>query len=125
MVGHFDAGLLIGDTSSSAFLTQITTPEDPIFGSTATITNRFHRPTVKRLVPTLDAKLGLDYTVCFCNKSSLTLEAGYSANRYWDTFDLIRGDVSQTVDVLAQKITSVTTNSFSVYGPYAQLTWHI
>lgn len=125
VVGHFDTGLLIGDTYASSFVTLVSTVVDPIVGPTTAVTNRFTRPSLKHVVPNLDAKLGLDYTFCFCNKSSLTVEVGYSAYRYWDAFNIIRGDISSTVDVPAQKITAIETNNFSVNGPYAEVSWHM
>ncbi|MFT3741833.1 MAG: Lpg1974 family pore-forming outer membrane protein [Gammaproteobacteria bacterium] len=40
-----------------------------------------------RVVPTFDAKLGLNYTWLFQNQSALTLEAGYQVTRFFDVVD--------------------------------------
>jgi hypothetical protein len=55
----------------------------------------FRHPDQRRVVPNVDAKLGLDWTYQFCNcsRSKLTIEAGYMVSHYWDVVDrLSRAD---------------------------------
>lgn len=125
LVGHFNSALLIGHVDSSNIITQEGTIVEPEVLPPTFTTNRYTRPSLSRVVPNVDAKLGVDYTHCFCNGSGLTLEVGYSANKFWDTFDLIRGDSANSTTPLTQRVTDVATNSFAFHGPYATLSYHL
>lgn len=67
-----------------------------------------------RVVPAIDAKLGLNYTFIFKNRSTFTLEAGYQTSHYFDS---------------VEKVNSLTgtseTNSVDYSGPYASLNYAI
>lgn len=49
----------------------------------------FHQPNETRIVPNIDAKLGLEYSYSFCNcpKTKVTLEAGYYVSHYFNAVD--------------------------------------
>lgn len=49
----------------------------------------FRHPDETRVVPNIDAKLGLDWTYQFCNcsRSKLTIEAGYLVSHYFNAID--------------------------------------
>ena len=76
-----------------------------------------------RVVPTFDAKLGLDYTYIFENQSMLTLEAGYQWTQYINAVDTL----STTPIVGAVGLGSVTrtTSSVGYDGPYLTLNWKV
>jgi hypothetical protein len=55
----------------------------------------FRHPDQRRVVPNIDAKLGVDWTYQFCNcsRSRVTIEAGYMVSHYFDVVDrLSRAD---------------------------------
>lgn len=70
------------------------------------------------VVPALDLKLGLDYTMCFCNgnSSELRFELGYWVKHYFDAVNQI--NVSDGENDL---VTSNTLNSVSFHGLYLTL----
>jgi hypothetical protein len=73
-----------------------------------------------RVVPGIDAKLGLSYSVPFNhNASNMSIEAGYQTTQYFDVIDrmnvLPHGD-DRTV---------VTTSNVSFNGPYLSLSFKI
>jgi Legionella pneumophila major outer membrane protein precursor len=59
------------------------------FSESSNIEQNFRHPRRTRVVPNLDARLGLDYSYIFCNcsKTKLTLEVGYSVSHYFNTID--------------------------------------
>jgi hypothetical protein len=76
----------------------------PAFSLDQTVNN--HHPKETRVVPNIEAKLGLDYTYLFCNcsRTALTVEAGYQVSHYFnaiDKFDLLNpiSGFNNTLDV--------------------------
>ncbi len=66
-----------------------------------------------RVVPSLDAKLGFNYTVGFKNgTSNMTIEAGYQVTQYVDAIDKIQEN-------------GTTTSSVGFNGPYLSLNFKI
>lgn len=134
VVGHFDAALIVGNVdshlSNHAVISPLTAAGDVIF--TEVDDSRWHTPSVDRVVTSLSGKVGLDYSFCLCNKSSLTFEVGYQASKYFDAIDLLRGtvDISDTLigpifNTSQQLVTNSDTNDFEFRGPYVNVTWHI
>jgi hypothetical protein len=90
-----------------------------------------------RVVPVLDAKLGLNYTHTFQNQSLLTIEAGYQATQYINAVD--RLTVSTAEEPFATIVQSIisspsgadvvpfvshrSTSSIGFSGPYLSLNW--
>lgn len=70
-----------------------------------------------RIVPALDANLGLDYTYNLnnCSRSSIVVQAGYKVVYYWHSSDIITSD---TVTDLTNGISSHNDN-ICFDGPYA------
>lgn len=67
-------------------------------------------------VPALDIKLGLDYTLPFgCNRS-VTIEAGYWANHYFDALPNL-----QFVDDVHQALNTYQLDDVTFHGVYASL----
>lgn len=123
LVGHFDSALIVGEVEANSNLGfTFTSPALPI--SPVTTDNRFESPDLERVVGSVSGKLGADYTFCFCNKSSLTIEAGYQVNKFYDPFDLIRGDIPYA-PVIHQRITHILTNDLDVRGPYVNVTFRV
>ncbi len=112
---HLDGGLLIGNISdnqnassvtntsitSAATGTLLATGQDVIVGSSSADQNR-------RVVPFLDANLGVDYMYKFNNagQSSLTAELGYEASNYFNAI--------HTINVLG----GVNNENFTTHGPF-------
>lgn len=123
IVGHFDTSLIVGSVRSNNNITLRTIDGDDTGGAYAS----WSTPTSNRLVSSVSGKLGIDYTHCYCNKSSLTIEVGYLASKYFDAFDLTRGDV--LMDDMSSSnlpdLRDVETNNFSYRGPYINLTVHV
>jgi hypothetical protein len=84
-----------------------------------------------RVVPVLDAKLGLNYSHAFENESILTIEGGYQATQYIDAVDRLDGSASgvsaspQAGPVAASVQSSRTTSSVGFNGPYLSLNWKV
>ncbi len=80
---HLGASLLVGNISSdyrNQFTANLSTP-DSAFEAKSCNTNR--------LVPNIDAKLGVDYTYAIpgCRKSAIVFEAGYQTTNYFNASD--------------------------------------
>jgi hypothetical protein len=96
-----------------------------------------------RVVPVLDAKLGLNYSFIFDNQSTLTIEAGYQATQYIDAIDRLSasGTVNlpdfdgidpglspsdrSPVAIPVAVSSSRTTSSIGFNGPYLSLNWKV
>lgn len=138
LVGHFDYSVLAGRVNSSSYYTfNISDPDEFLDASPIlSAVERFETPKTNRLVANYTTKLGVDYSYCFCNKSSLSFELGYQASKYFDAIDLIRGNIAQAVpNVVAgsvqgfavepQYIIHTDTNNFDFRGPYLNVTFRI
>lgn len=103
-------------TGSAVGATLVTTGADPFSGSTSTVVHN-RRPDLDRIVPNMDAKLGLDFVYQFsnCAKSRLVVEAGYMVSHYWNTGEYF----SRTENVAIPGFRDVTDISFD--GPYVTL----
>lgn len=150
LVAHAAFALLVGetDTETNANLASVLTSTltSSTFvdtdTDTFTITADGNSDDSTRVVPVLDAKLGLDYSYIFANESVLSIEAGYQVTQYIDAVDRFDGSVSllgvqavpgiidQPVDrnnvfvpvsVDAQR----TTSSVGFHGPYLSLNWKV
>lgn len=125
LVSHIDASLLVGAVKSNTELTM--SFEDPELANTIGVTltsvdQCFSKQSAERVVTALSGKLGVDYSLCFCGSRKLRVEVGYQVSKYYDVFDLIRGDaVSPFNSSTAQKITDTITDNFDIRGPYASL----
>src|SRR5690606_18065544 len=81
---------------------------------------------VTRIVPALDAKLGLDYSHVFDNESVLTIEGGYQWTQYIDAIDRLDGgaelsgfgQAQQQENFPASVSVNRTTSSVGFHGPY-------
>lgn len=135
IVGHFDVALLVGEIDSHLNnRTDLTFLEDDFDGpvlSTGTSEARWHVPSTDRVVTNLNGKFGIDYAYCFCNKTSLTIEVGYEASKYYDAVDLIRGELEisplliPTGNTTRQAVTATDSNTFEFRGPYVSATFHL
>ncbi|QLH43958.1 MAG: hypothetical protein HWD59_01320 [Coxiellaceae bacterium] len=113
VVGHIDSALLIGSVNSSLNTTAISDAGT----ATVNVSNGYNT----RIVPVIDAKLGLNYTYLFTNESNsdLTLEMGYQASQYFNALDHLTGVLTE--------FSAVGQNSvdFMLNGPYLSLTYHV
>ena len=123
VVGHFDTALLVGNMTAnvdafSSFPGLLIGSPQPII----TQLFRFGADSSTRLVPVVDAKLGLDYTMLFPNfsGSDLTLEVGYQTSNYYNSIDKVTGAAT----LLGSSITGHGTSDLGLNGPYASLTVH-
>lgn len=67
-----------------------------------------------RVVPAVDAKLGVNYSYLFRNSSTLTFEAGYQTNYYFDAADKVDAFTGER-----------HTSSVAYSGPYASLNYSL
>lgn len=140
LVGSFSTAILIGthqsslsktasgslDVSFSAVealalaqgvtvtVTDIVSPTGA-FPSFISVTENFDRGTNTRIVPNIEAKIGLDYTTGLKHCRFITLEAGFYVNHYFSVLDRL-SETSATSGASAQNIIDV---GFS--GPYVEL----
>jgi hypothetical protein len=128
VVAHIDSALLIGSINSSASTTYIEATGAII---NSIDNNTFNLDSSNRLVPVVDAKLGLDYSYLFNNaaNSDLTLEVGWQADQYYNAIDKIEAaavDVDSDGDLISPgQINERTTSRLGLSGPYATLTLHV
>lgn len=135
LVGHFKAALLIGNIDSN-----INTGGNEIIGGDqfpslhgVFLTGLFSAQSnnTTRIVPTLDAKLGLDYTFVFNNaaNSDLTLEAGWQVMNYFNAIDTTNLNVTPVAGDRTLRMFAIseshTTSDLSVNGPYISLAIHL
>jgi hypothetical protein len=135
-VAHADSALLIGDVNNKlinptkANVTNLDTSEVALFTVTDTIDSN------RRMVPIVDAKLGLDYTYLFNNvkKSDLTLEAGWQTSQYYNAVDRIAATpFGYFLTAVGTPIIGFTpihiieriTSRVGFNGPYATLVLHV
>jgi len=128
IVGTFAGSLLIGDISSSnkgAFNTNfpgLVIPgviTIPAFSIDAASKNNFsHNNT--RVVPELDARLGLDYMYAFTPATSMNVQLGYQVVNY---FNVTQADLYSTATVPLVSGPNTTSNreDWGYQGPYLRL----
>ncbi len=110
---HLGASLLVGNISSNytnEFF--ITSEEEELLDSAFEVKNC----NTNRLVPNIDAKLGVDYTYAIpgCHKSAIVFEAGYQTSNYFNV-----SDQSPVVDPSGTSfISQNSTNNISFDGIY-------
>lgn len=118
VVGHFDSAVLAGnmETKINTAVVTSTTP-------TIITTNTFHADDTTRVLPIVDAKLGLDYTYLLHNSknSDLTLEAGWQFSHYYRALDRIYANTTGISATINQRKTS----DIGFNGPYVNLVFHI
>lgn len=103
--------------NSTSFLPASVAVANPAFGTPIGIVfnpsfpeTTFHYPQQARVIPNIDAKLGLDwaYHFCGCSRSTVTVEAGYMVSHYFNalnrelelsTFSPTANHTSNTFDV--------------------------
>ncbi|MBA2654963.1 MAG: hypothetical protein H0U71_07885 [Gammaproteobacteria bacterium] len=139
IVGGISTSLLVGEEDSSytarlerstvASTTVIATPEgaaapfitgavffgdDPVTDAFSTVTS-FKHPDETRIVPNVDAKLGLMFAYQFCNPSrgSISIEGGYWVSHYWNTVDRLSIVGSESPELRTRRTTDVSFD-----GPY-------
>jgi hypothetical protein len=75
----------------------------------------FRHPHEQRVVPNIDAKLGLDWTYQFCNcsRSKLTIEAGWLVSYYFNAIDRL-----SALEAIAPETRPRHTQSIGWDGPF-------
>jgi Legionella pneumophila major outer membrane protein precursor len=75
----------------------------------------FRHPNETRIVPNIDAKIGVDwsYQACNCSRTKVTVEAGYLVSHYFNAIDRLSG-----VDVIEPAVRARHTFDVSFDGPY-------
>lgn len=107
LIGYFDYGLLVGQINSHSHVT---------LGG---VDFSFTSPDRDRIVNSITGKIGFDYNYIFANSSRLIIEAGYQINEYFNSMDMIRGEIAP-----AQKLVGIETTSFAFRGLYVSVGWH-
>lgn len=126
-VGHIAAAMLVGTVKTD---TTITTPETTVSGSTVVFASNnvttLNADDVTRVVPGVDAKIGLDWSYPFGNDSVFSAELGYQVTHYVDVFDTITptqfdGAPFDYAGSLLVDSVSRTTSGVGFDGPYLTL----
>lgn len=121
IVGHVAGALLVGNTKTDTnqyFAFAVS----PAPGTVFTSQLNTDTDSSTRVVPALDAKLGLDYTYIFENQSMLSLEAGYQWTQYIDAVDRINNNA---INAIGLGTVTRTTSSVGFDGPYLTLNWKV
>jgi hypothetical protein len=134
-----DTGLLIGKVDDE--LTLVNYQQDLNEVQVDSTTTTIHSDDARRIVPVMDAKLGLDYTYPMQIFGSLTLEVGWNFSHYWNAIDNLGGGASSndalgfspgaegpiTLSAFGSGTTHVTpthhTADIGYQGPYVTLTF--
>jgi hypothetical protein len=121
LVGHFDSALLVGNINSQT--TEAMSRLNNLFfpSGQSTFNATYTANSAHRLVPVLDAKLGINYTYVFDNvaNSDVTVEGGWQNSHYWNAVDRL-----QVVDGTGAGIVGRTTSSLALSGPYLSVIVH-
>ncbi|MDF3054537.1 MAG: hypothetical protein K0Q74_444 [Gammaproteobacteria bacterium] len=136
VVARAAVGLLVGQTETdSQFAYNATTHFREILAAEQNLSAKIDSSDSTRVVPVLDAKLGLNYSFTFENQSILTLEAGYQATQYIDAIDRLDGgfsvaSISDNKNIereanLIQGQAVRTTSGIGFSGPYLSLNWKV
>lgn len=136
VVAHAAFGLLAGQTETNTnstdtrtqFVEFLTPPPDDFPFSpeddTFITTNSLNSSDSTRVVPVIDAKLGLNYSHAFDSDSVLTIEAGYQVTQYIDAVDKLTTETFDDDTGLTTQINR-TTSSVGFSGPYLSLNWKV
>lgn len=123
-VGHFDTAVLFGNIDDVK--TNFTYQTNPKSATTGLFFGNKTDETT-RVVPVVDAKLGLDYTYLFYNNanSDLTLEVGWQFTNYFNAVDRVLVTVAGSSDsTTTATIAERKTSDVSLSGPYVSLVFH-
>jgi hypothetical protein len=91
---------------------------------------RLDQSRLNRIVPGLSGKVSVVYRTFFCNRSSLTVEAGYRGDKYFDLSNL--GPFVQAVNGTAGGalgsapfVTSGVYHDVDISGPFLSISYHL
>ncbi len=112
LLGYIDSSLIVGNTDANSFLG---------FGGGNAY---FTKPNNDRVVTTVAGRIGADYTLTLSNQSSFKAEAGYQVTEYFNSFDLLRGNVVFAPTLRGNGIQDIITTNLSVSGPYVKIGVH-
>jgi hypothetical protein len=123
VVAHVSAALLVGETETSASSVASFTTSQNNFPNLFPLTfaTNINQVDENRVVPNIDAALGIDYTWEFVNRSTLTIEAGYKVSTYIDAVD--KFDIAGNFGGLGAPERDSSTVSYD--GPYLALNFHV
>lgn len=113
---HFDSGLLIGDTDAENKIFSITGSD-----TSTSILNAYKTDTSNRIIPEMDAKLGLNYTYVFNNtpNSDLTVEIGWHLSKYYKIADRLYTVINDTTGTVNDNfIINRVSSNVGFSGPY-------
>ncbi len=124
VVGELGGSLLVGNTHTQTDFTETTTND----GSSTTTSTQLANQTVRQVVPEVDSKLGLAYSIPFNDKGSvLSLETGYRVSMYINGITQVNPTemVPNTGDhgIIAITASQQTSSDFGLNGPYASVNW--
>lgn len=147
IVGHADAALLIGNINSSLNLFNSANGTETFSSlvppSSTSVSTNFstQADNIRRIVPVMDAKLGVNYTYLFNNSanSDLTFEAGYQVSNYFNAVDLLHGILLGATPIMKNtaktgssdriifipSVNNRTTSDMGINGPYVSVVLHV
>lgn len=124
IVAHVAAAMLVGDVDTTTTGTSVIdlNPNLGLGVLPLTTTSATNTDDSNRIVPAFDAKLGIDYTWEFQNRSSLSIEAGWQVTQYIDAVDQYNNNIGNGFG-LGNNDQSTTSIGFD--GPYLSLNFHV
>lgn len=124
IVAHVAASLLVGqvDTTTNGSATISIDPNPSADILPVSLSGGTNVDNQNRVVPVLDAKLGLDYTFEFQNRSSLSIEAGWQVTQYIDAVDQYQNNIGNFGGLGNNQ---QTTSSIGFQGPYLSLNFNV
>lgn len=108
VIGRVGTALLLGNSST----------EDTHTNSNAGVVLRLQKNRIFRVVPEIDAKLGLQYTCSLASAQQLTIEGGYRVADYINSVDRISPVFNDAFTLLA---TTRSRSSYMISGAYVKL----
>ncbi len=128
VVGQVAVSALVGRVKSNA--SQVTNNTSTYDGINTNIRNtNIGSNNVTRVVPGVDGKLGLDYSMPFKNGSMFNIEAGYQVSYYANVFDSFAASSAGSVENIAAPYSNSTfnrvSNSFGLSGPYLSVNYKL
>lgn len=116
IVSHIGVALLLGKIKTAAYIYAEGGSSLP--GASLGNAVDLIADNVYRILPGIDAKLGVNYSYQLANNSVFTVEAGYQVTQYWNAIDRLNFTGPTSPNSL--NITSINrvSSGIGLYGPY-------
>ena len=114
VVAHAAASLLVGDLDAKLSVFDSAAVSD---SGDVGLKSDFEKKESQRMVPTLEAKLGVNYAFPYAQDDKVIVEAGWAFSNFFNVIDGVAGSTSTTGGSVAGN----DTTDASLQGPYVNL----